>query len=97
MSYMSPAGQIDFTALIWQEGNQFIAHAMPLDVMSAGQTPDAARQALDEAVFLFLATATDMGTLEEVLLETGYELRDDGTWVSPPCIAFERHSAAVGT
>jgi predicted RNase H-like HicB family nuclease len=96
MSHMSPAGQIDFTALIWQEGNQFIAHAMPLDVMSAGQTPDAARQALNEAVSLFLATATDIGTLKEVLLETGYELRD-GTWVSPSWIALERHSAAVGT
>ena len=96
MSDMSPAVQIDFTALIWKEDGQFIAHAMPLDVMSAGQTPDAARQALNEAVSLFLATATDMGTLEEVLLETGYELRH-GAWVSPPWVALERHSAAVGT
>ena len=61
--------QIEFTAQIRKEGNQFIAHAMPLDVMGAGQTPDAARHALDEAVSLFLATVADMGTLEEVLQE----------------------------
>jgi predicted RNase H-like HicB family nuclease len=39
---------------------------MPLDVMSSGKTPDEARKALDEAVHLFLATAADLGTLEEV-------------------------------
>ena len=32
---------------------------------------------------------------KEVLLETGYELRQ-GAWVSPPWIALERHSAAIG-
>ena len=37
--------QIDFTTQIWKEGNQLIAHAMTLDVMSAGQSPDAARRA----------------------------------------------------
>ena len=58
---------IDFTVHIWKEGDQFVAHAMPLDVASSGQTPEEARKALDEAVRLFLATAGDMGTLEEVL------------------------------
>ena len=64
---------IEYTAHIWQEGTQFVAHAMPLDVMSAGRTPEQARQALDEAVRLFLATAADMNTLEDVLQEAGYE------------------------
>ena len=39
---------------------------MPLDVMSSGKTPDEARKALDEAVHIFLVTAADLGTLEEV-------------------------------
>lgn len=58
---------IEYTVQIWKEGKQFIAHAMPLDVMSSGQTTDEAGKALDEAVHLFLATAAEMGTLEEVL------------------------------
>ena len=38
---------------------------MPLDVMSSGPTPEAARKALDEAVRVFLLTLYDMGTTEQ--------------------------------
>lgn len=41
---------LETTVHIWKEGSQFVAHAMPLDVMSSGSTPDPARRALDEAV-----------------------------------------------
>jgi hypothetical protein len=85
---------IEYSAQIWKEGNQYIAHAMPVDVMSAGPSPDEARKALDEAVHLFLITATDMGTLEEILEECGYEFRQ-GDWVSPSWVAIERCSAVV--
>ena len=64
---------IDYNVQIWKEGNQFVAHAMPLDVMSSGKTQEEARKSLDEAVHLFLVTANDMGTLDEILQETGYE------------------------
>jgi predicted RNase H-like HicB family nuclease len=68
---------------------------MPLDVMSSGKTPEEARKALDEAVQLFLVTAADMGTLHEILQETGYELKE-GRWISPSWVAIERHSAILG-
>jgi len=64
--------RIDYTVQIWREGGQYIAHAMPLDVASAGETPEGARQAVDEAVRLFLATAAEHGSLEEVLEDAGY-------------------------
>lgn len=86
---------IEYTVSIWKEGSQFIAHAMPLDVVSSGKTIDEARRALDEAVHLFLATAEDIGTLEEVLEECGYEFVG-GKWYSPSWIAIERHTTAVG-
>ena len=89
---MSNRMSIEYTTQIWQEGNQFVAHAMPLDVMSSGQTPEEARMALDEAVRLFLATAADMGNLEAVLRERGYEYTQ-GAWVGPSRVAIERHSA----
>jgi len=57
---------MEYTVQIWKEDDQFIAHAMPLDVMSSGSTAEAAREALDEAVSLFLETAAEMGTLEEI-------------------------------
>ncbi len=37
---MSGTINIEYTVQIWKEGNQFISHAMPLDVMSSGQTPE---------------------------------------------------------
>ncbi len=86
--------EIDYTVHIWKEGKQSVAHAMPLDVMSSGETPDAARAALDEAVRAFLMKARDVGTLEEVLREAGYEFRD-GSWVGPDWVAIEKHSTAL--
>jgi predicted RNase H-like HicB family nuclease len=86
---------IEYTIQIWKEGNQFIAHAMPLDVMSSGSTPEEARKALYEAVGLFLDTAAEVGTLDEILQETGYEFEREN-WVSPLWVAVERHFAPVG-
>jgi predicted RNase H-like HicB family nuclease len=86
---------IEYTVQIWKEGNQFVAHAMPLDVISSGRTAEEARRALDEAVNLFLVTAADMETLDEILEEAGYKL-SQGSWISPSWVAIERHSTAVG-
>ena len=91
---MSKTRNIEYTVQIWKEGDQFVAHAMPLDVMSSGKTPEEARKALDEAVHLFLITAMDIGTLEEVLQELGYEFKEE-MWVSPSWIAVEKHSAVL--
>ncbi len=80
---MNASQDIEYTVQIWKKGEQFIAHAYALDLMSSGRTPDEARKALDEAVHLFLVTATDMGTIEEeVLQEAGYECKE-GKWISP--------------
>jgi len=70
---MKYPADLEYTVQIWKEGDQFIAHAIPLDVMSAGPTVEAARVALDEAVSLFLETAAEAGTLEEVLHECGLD------------------------
>jgi len=57
---------------------------MPLDIMSSGPTPQTARNALAEAVELFLATAAEIGTLDELLEEVGYEkLKQNGAIVIP--------------
>lgn len=93
---MKDAAGIDYTIQIWQEGSQFIAHAMPIDVMSSGPTPDDAKAALKEAVQLFLLTTADEGHLADVLDECGYRYVD-GAWVSPSWVAVERHSTLVGT
>ncbi len=86
---------VEYISEIWREGSQFVARAVPLDVASVGRSPDEAREALGEAVRLFLVTARDAGTLGNVLAESGYELRD-GQWIGPSWIGTERRSAAIG-
>ena len=85
---------IDYIAQIWREGEQYIAHAMPLDVMSSGPSPEDARKALKEAVHLFLETVKEIGTMQEVLDECGYE-SVEGDWISPSWIAIEKQSMAI--
>lgn len=85
---------IEYMVQIWKEGNQFVAHAMPLDVISSAATPEDARKALDEAVHLFLVTAADRGSLREILQEAGYELVE-GRWVDPSWVAIERRSTTL--
>lgn len=86
--------ELDYTVQIWREENQFVAHALPLDVMSSGKTVEEARKALDEAVRLFLGTSTETGVLELVLEEAGYERRGD-RWESPAWVSIEKHSVAM--
>lgn len=73
---------IEANVRVWREGKLFVAHALPLDVSSAGDSPDGARRALREAVGLFVATARDQGTLDDVLEECGYRFEAD-RWVAP--------------
>ena len=83
--------KIDYTVQIWREDDQYLAHAMPLDVASSGSTPEAARMAVDEAVHLFLTTAAAHGTLTEVLEDAGYH-RGRGQWRSPAWQGIEQRT-----
>ena len=83
--------RLEYTVQIWREGGQYVAHAMPVDVASSGQTPEAARNAVDEAVKLFLSTAAEHGTLREVLEDAGYR-RVRGEWRGPAWSGVEQRS-----
>lgn len=86
--------KLNYTVQLWREGRCYIAHAMPLDVASSGPTPAKARAALDEAVNLFLETARDEGTLNQVLEEAGYAQRSRG-WASPKWLKTEQAAALL--
>lgn len=80
---------IPFEAELWWEDGQFTARANPLDVMSCGATREEAKAALLEAVDLFLDAAADRGTLEEILIETGYSKTPQGGWTHRKPERFE--------
>jgi predicted RNase H-like HicB family nuclease len=86
--------KLSYTVQVWREDDQYVAHALPLDVASSGRTPAKARRALTEAVELFLRTAKKQGSLDQVLEETGYRRGSRG-WTSPKCFKTERASTLL--
>ena len=80
---------LEFDSMVFQEGNTYVACSPKLDVSSCGDTVDEARNNLKTAVRLFLEEAEKMGTLEEILSESGYEKAEFGDWLTPRLIATE--------
>jgi predicted RNase H-like HicB family nuclease len=78
-----------FDACIFKEGDAFVAHAPKLDISSCGDTDEEARRNIREAVGAFLNTARRMGTLREILEESGYRLVAE-EWCGPEFVALDR-------
>jgi predicted RNase H-like HicB family nuclease len=72
-SFRTPADALNLTVLVWKEDNSYVAYAPELDVSSCGKTSARARTHLREAVSLFLEEAAQRGTLQDILLEAGFE------------------------
>ena len=80
--------EIQFTTRIFKEGRSFVAHAMELDVSSCGGTKEKALKNLKEAVRLFVEEAEKMGTLKQILEESGFST--SGPKISPKFISVQR-------
>lgn len=86
---------IAFTVHIFREGDVYVAHVPELDVSSCGKTTDEARRNIQDAVKGFLETAEEMGTLNDVLEESGYRF-EQGHWHAPEFIALDHSSVGLG-
>jgi len=63
-------------------------------VSSCGATDDEARRNIRDAVRGFLAASADMGTLEEILGEAGYEPEGEG-WRAPEFGSLDRLTMSI--
>lgn len=66
----------------FEENNVIIAHCVPLDVSSCGRDLEEAQRNIHDAIAGFVRACEKMGTLEEVLEESGFT-RDGDLWVPP--------------
>ena len=64
---------VPYTSQLFQENGHIVAISPELNVSSFGDTPSEALCSLQEAVMLFLEGCQEMGTLEAVLEESGYQ------------------------
>lgn len=83
-----------FDVHIFKEGDTYVAHVPALDVSSCGATDDEARRNIRDAVRGFLASSADLGTLDEILEEAGYQ-REGDKWVAPEFVSVDRLSMSL--
>ncbi len=86
--------EIEFEGIVFKEGGTYVAYSPKLDVSSCGYTVEEARKNLKIAVGLFIEEAEKMGTLEDILLEAGYEVNEHNDWMAPRIVATELMSLA---
>jgi len=84
----SIAQRIVFRAEFFREGDLYVGLASELNVSSFGETLDEAKRSLKEAVDGFLEECEAMGTLEDVIEESGFEKRGN-QWLPRQPIATE--------
>ena len=78
MPRQSTTKELPFTVHLFQDGNVYIAYVPELDLSSCGDTPEAARKNIQDAIEGFLETSKDMGVLSEILEEAGFQLKKSG-------------------
>ena len=83
-----------FDVHIFKEGRTYVAYVPALDLSSCGATDDDARRNIRDAVRGFLAASARMGTLEEILQESGYE-REGDAWRAPEFVSVDRLSMSI--
>lgn len=83
-----------FDVHIFKEGNAYVAYVPALDLSTCGATDDEARRNIRDAVRGFLAASANMGTLDEILQEAGYE-REGETWRAPEFVSVDRLTMSI--
>ena len=62
---------------IFKEGDCYVALAPNLNVSSFGETPEEAIRSVQEAISAFFEECQEMGTLEEIMEESGFLKTDN--------------------
>ena len=75
-------GKFVFRAETFREGKLFVSLSPELGVSSFGKTEKEAKNSLIEAVELFLEECQTLGTIDEVLRESGFRVQGK-SWFAP--------------
>ena len=90
--------EINFITQIWQEGKMYVAYAPELDVSSCGKTAREAQKNLHEAVGIFLEETAKMGTIDDILAESGFIKEKHNhkiRWQPPKIISTGKERVAI--
>ena len=76
--------KVMYKAEVFSEDDCFVGYCRELDVSSFGDTPEDAKASLQEAVEAFIEGCEYLGTLDEVLAESGFDKFGDTYFESQP-------------
>jgi predicted RNase H-like HicB family nuclease len=77
-----------------REGKYFIAHTPALDISTSAKTFKKAKQRFEELIEIYLEELIEIGTLEEVLTEQGWQ-KIDQKWQPPTVIASQNETVEL--
>jgi len=75
---------------VWKKGQWFLARAPELDFISQGKTVEEARKNLIEVISIQFEEMRNMGTLDEYLLEYGFEIKNKELVPQSEMISLEK-------
>lgn len=81
---------------ILREDDSFIAYTPALDLSTAGSTFEEAQKNFEEAVNIFFKELVEMGTLDDVLVELGWQ-KQNNNFVPPVVIANQIQTFSIPT
>jgi predicted RNase H-like HicB family nuclease len=87
--------KLQLTIEVWKKGNWYSARAPELDFVSQGKTPEEARKNLLEVIRIQFKEMKEMGTLEEYLVEYGFETKGDQITPQSEIMGFEKSMVSV--
>lgn len=79
--------QIKLPVSFMKEGNDFIAYTPVLDLSTVGKNFEEAQKRFMEVVQVFLEELAEKGTLDEVLIELGWQKNNNTEEFSIPSFA----------
>jgi predicted RNase H-like HicB family nuclease len=86
--------QLNIKVEIFKEDDIYVALCPSLNVSSFGETIEEAKKSLVEALEIFIEECSEMGTLDQVLEESGFT-RDDQNWIPREIVMEERVALAI--
>ena len=86
--------EVSIPVIFMREGKKIVAFSPALDVATSADTFELAKKRFEESVEIFFEELINLGTLEEVLAELGWE-KTRGAWEPPTIIGQDSEAVQV--
>jgi hypothetical protein len=79
--------------ILFEEGAKFVAYSPAIDLSTCGDSEEQARKRFVEAATIFFDEITHMGTIDDVLIECGWQkVPGKQTWLPPQLQALHKRA-----